>query len=264
MTSPRLTISLQGPATESLGLLQIEQQEWSAYVGVVTSGAMVRALRTMLYGDEYQDKLDCGLVNGHVVCVIDVYPRIQDLEYQFAASWGILSNRSEQEVVETELVSFRLSSTATPAHPAFAILSAKWVDNLVYDAAGNERKAPALIIDGNTIATADGSTIYGTAEVRYRTERHSYILTIPRRDDAVDNFYSAAVYGWYKGGIEWLIIKMPPGIETFEADPDAVCGHSVTASVTDDEPDPYEQPVTASRTSIVDYCSQVVVEDSYV
>lgn len=264
MSSPRLTISLNGPATESLGLLQIEQQPWAAYTSVVTTGAMVRALRTMLYGDEYQDTIDCGLVGANVVCIIDVYPRMRELEYQFSASWGVLSDRSEQDVIETELVSFRLSATATPSHPAFAILSADWVDNLVYDTAGNERKAPGLIIDGDTIATADGSTIYGTAEVRYRTERHSYILTIPRRDDAVDNFYSAAVYGWYQGGLEWLIVEMPPGIATFEADPDAVCGHSVTASVTDDEPDPYEQPVTASRISVVDYCSQVVVEDSYV
>jgi hypothetical protein len=264
MTSPRITFTISSPAASSLGLLQIEQQEWSAYTGRVTTGVMVSALRTMLYGEESTDRVNCGVIDGAVICQIDVYPRRPGLAYQFATSWGELSPRSEEEITETELVSFHLESNASPSHPCREILSATWVDGLVYDGEGNEIAAPQLVIASNTIATKNGQAIYGTAEVVYRTERHSYTLTIPRRDEAIDNFFSAVVYGWYEGGIDYLQIELPPGIETFEADATAACGHSVTASVTDDEGDPIDQPVTASRVSIIDYCSQEVVEDSYV
>lgn len=81
---------------------------------------------------------------------------------------------------------------------------------------------------------------------------------------ATDNFYSAVVYGWYAGGLDYQQIEMPPGIEAFEADPDAICGYSGSATVTNDEPEPYEQPTTANRISIVDYCTQLIIEDSFV
>ena len=263
MTIPRITFTISKPAGSSLGLLQIEQQEWSAYTGRVTTGVMVSALRTLLYGEESTDRVNCGVIDGAVICQIDVYPRRSGLEYQFAASWGELSPRYEEEITETELVSFHLASSASPSHPCREILSATWVDHLVYDAEGNKIAAPALIIDG-TIATQNGQAIYGTAEVIYRSERHRYSLVIPRRGTAIDNFFSAVVYGWYEGGLDYLQIDLPPGIEVFEADAKASCGYSSTASVTDDEDDPIDQPVTASRVSDIDYCSQEVVEDSYV
>lgn len=264
MTSPRITFTVSRPAASSLGLLLIEQQEWAAYTGKVTTGVMVSALRALLYGEESSDRVNCGVIDGAVICQIDVYPLTPGLRYRFAASWGNLSTRYEEEITETELVSFHLESTASPSHPCREILSAAWVDNLVYDAAGNEIAAPTLIIDGTTIATKNGQAIYGTASVVYRTERHRYSLVIPRRDTAIDNFFSAVVYGWYEGGLDYLQIDLPPGIEVFEADAEASCGYGSTASVTDDEDNPLEQPVTASRVSIIDYCSQEVVEDSYV
>ena len=264
MNSPRITFTISKPAASSLGLLLIEQQEWAAYTGNVTTGVMVSALRTLLYGEESTDRVNCGVIDGAVICQIDVYPRRPGLAYQFATSWGELSPRSEEEITETELVSFHLESSASPSHPCREIISATWVDHLVYDADGNEIAAPLLIIDGTTIATKNGQAIYGTAGVVYHTERHSYSLVIPRRDEAIDNFFSAVVYGWYEGGLDYLQIDLPPGIEVFEADAAATCGHSVTASVTDDEDNPIDQPVTSSRVSIIDYCSQEVVEDSYV
>lgn len=266
MNSPRLTIPIQGPAIASLGLLQIEQQEWDYYTGVVTTGVMVSALRALLYGEESTKAVNCGVAGGVVACIIDVYPRVAGLAYRFAASWGQLGSRQEEEIIETELVSFHLESSATPSHPVREIISATWVDDLVYDAQGNEIAAPGLRIDGEGIATAGNLAIYGTAEVRYRTERHRYTLSIPRRSDSdtMDNFFSAVVYGWYEGGLEYLVIDLPPGIEVFEADAEATCGYGSTASVDDEEQDPIEQPVTASRTSVIDYCSQQVVEDSFV
>jgi len=267
MTSPRLTIPVTGPSAATLDLLLIEQQEWSAYTGVVTSSRMVRALRTMLYGDEYQETLNCGVVDGNVVCAVYVYPRQRGLDYQFAASYGNLSDRSEEDVVEEETLNFSLATSVTPTHPPLEVIAASWVADVVYDVAGNRIAAPALMIDGqNIVADTGGMKIYGSVAVRYRTERHAYTLTVPRRDDAVDNFYSAVVYGWYEGGLNWEEIEMPPGIEVFEADAAAVCGSSGgSASIPEDDDDgPYDQPVTANRRTTVDYCFQEIIEDSYV
>ena len=262
MTSPRLTITYSGPSVASLGLLIIEQAEWGRYTGRVTTGAMVRALRELLYSEESSEQLvNCGMVGGSVVCLILVYPRVQGLVYQFAASYGDLSARLEEIVEESETINFSLDTSVTPQHPPLAIHSATWAD-VVYDAAGNEITAPPLSIDGGNITTT--IPVYGAVDVVYTTERHAYTLTAPRREDAVDNFYTAAVFGWYEGGLEYLQLDMPPGIETFDADANAVCGHSVTATVDDEERDPIDQPVAASRVSIIDYCSQEVVEDSYV
>ena len=256
---PRITLQYSGPTAQDLELLQIEQSPWSAYTGVVTKAGMVLTLREMLYGEDAGSVVDCGFVDGNLVCLIDVYPRQPGLSYQFSASYGELSPRREETVHLTETINFSLESSVTPEHPPLAINHAAWID-AVYDSEGNDIAPPQLTIIGGSIASP--LPVYGAVEVEYTTERHSYILTIPRREDAVDHFYTAAVFGWYAGGVDWLEMELPPGIETFDADPEAVCGRSDSGSVIDpDDPD-YTPPVSASRLTIVDYCTQEVLEDS--
>lgn len=260
MPAPHITLTYRGPASESLDLLQIEQVDWDRYTGKVTTGAMVRALREMLYGEDAGSLVDCGLTGCSVVCLILVYPRVPGLAYQFAASYGSLSERLEEIVEESETVNFSLETSASPNHPPMAIISAEWAD-VVYDAAGNEIVPPALtILDGEIISPIP---VYGAVDVVYTTERHAYTLTAPRREDAVDNFYTSAVYGWYSGGVNWLAVKMPPGIETFNADADAVCGGDSGFIEPPEDDDPGEEPVTGNRRSVVDYCSQEIVEDDF-
>jgi len=260
MTSPRITFAYQGPAAESLDLLQIEQVDWDRYTGKVTTGAMVRALREMLYGEAAGSLVDCGMTGGCVVCLILVYPRVPGLSYQFAASYGDLSERLEEIVEESETINFSLENSASPNHPPLAIISAEWAD-VVCDAAGNEIVPPPLTIEGDEIISP--IPVYGAVDVVYATERHAYTLTAPRREDTVDNFYTSAVYGWYGGGVNWLAVKMPPGIETFNADADAVCGGGSGFIETPEEDDPGDEPVTGNRRSVVDYCSQEIVEDDF-
>lgn len=261
MTSPRITFSYQGPASESLDLLLIEQAvEWGRYTGRITTGAMVRALRSMLYGEDAGDLVDCGLTDGCVVCLILVYPRVPGLAYHFAASYGELSERDEQTVEESETINFSLETSASPTHPPLAIISAEWAD-VVYDSLGNEIAAPKLtILDGEITCPIP---VYGAVDVTYTTERHAYTLTAPRREDAVDNFYTAAVYGWYAGGVNWLQVDMPPGIEVFDADENAVCGGDSGFINHPDDEDDSQEPVTGNRRSVVDYCSQEIVEDDF-
>jgi hypothetical protein len=266
MTSPRLTLAYSGQASEreALDLLLIEQEDWRPYTGVVTLAGMVGYLAALLYGEDYQDRIDCGLTGGEVVCAVFVYPRRAGLVYQFHASHGSLSERQIEEIEIEEGVNFSLSNRATPQYPPLAIALAEWLD-AVYDVAGNLIPPPALTIHSGEIHSA--VPCYGSVQVRYTTERHSYILTAPRRDDGqtIDNYYSAVVYGVYSGGINWLEIEMPPGIATFESDPDANCGWgSVDGSIS--RPDDEEQPVQPrpkNRHTVIDYCSQETASDNF-
>lgn len=257
-----LTISLAVPASdrEPRDLLQIEQDDWLPYTGVVTRAEMVRFVAAILYGGVYESRLECGLAGGAVVCAIRVYPRIPALAYQFSTSWGTLSERAVIEPEIEEIINFRLTDREEPSHPARSISSATWLAE-TYDSSGAVIPAPQLTIDGDSILAA--VPVYGAVRVTYTTERHDYLLTAPRRDDAVDNHFSAVVYGVYDGGINWLEVEMPPGIEGFEADADADCGWgSVDGAITtpDDEARPV-LPSGADRLTVVDYCSQTVVSD---
>lgn len=260
MGSPTITLSYQGPASESSDLLLIEQEDWDKYVGKVTTGSMVRALREMLYGEDSGSLIDCGLTEGNVACLILVYPKVLGLDYQFAASYGTLSERLEEVIEEKETLNFSLESSASPSHPPLAISGAVWAD-LVYDAEGNGIAPPPLTITDGAITTT--IPVYGAVDVSYTTERHAYTLVAPRREDAIDNFYTSAVCGWYIGGVNWLVVDMPPGIETFNASADAVCGGDSGFIETPDDDEPGDEPVTGNRRSIVDYCSQEIVEDDF-
>lgn len=261
MTTHQLTISYAGPSAGApLDLLQIEQQSWDALTGKVTRAEMVRYLAALLDGTEYRPLVDCGMVDGSVVCVVDVYPRRAGLVYQFHTSHGSLEGPTVSNEQVEESLSFRLDTEVTPQHPVRRIESVEWLSEC-YNAEGAIVDAPQLTIDGEVITIP--SPVYGSVTVKYRTERHSYILTAPRRETAIDDAYSAVVYGVYAGGLNWLVIEMPPGIEAFEADAEADCGWGSTASIKDDEEEPWPvEDGIHTRTTVVDYCSQTIISDT--
>jgi hypothetical protein len=213
-----------------------------------------------LYGEDYQSRVDCGFVGEDLVCAVFVYPRVAGLAYQFHTSHGTLSERSVELAEIEESLNFSMTAEEQPRYPARSIASAEWLAEC-YDVQGNVIPAPALTISGGSIRA--GQACYGSVNLRYTTERHTYLLTCPRREEALDNHYSAAVYGVYSGGINWLEIEMPPGIDAFEADPDAQCGWgSSQGSITapEREPAPVEDG-GHDRKTVVDYCSQEVASD---
>lgn len=262
MAATALTVPYAGPtAGQPLALLAIEQEPWSVYTGAITKGEMVRWLAAMVAGDDYQSRIDCGIAGDQLVCTLHAYPYRAGLEYRLLASWGTLSDRQVEMLDIEELVQFRLTTTERTDHPVRRILSVSWDDDC-YGPAGEIVVPPPLTADGEEVAC--GSPVYGTARVRYLCERHSYVLNAPRREDAIAHHFSAVVVGVYDGGLAVLGVEPPPGIEAFEADPDAVCGRSwiFDGSVTF----PDDEPITASpasRETVMDYCKQTVISDRY-
>ena len=242
-------------------LLQIEQEEWARSTGVVTEADMVRRLVGILYQEDRPElRLDCGVTGDGVRCLLFVWPLVPGLVYRFATSHGTLSERLVEEIEATEDVSFQLTIEAEVQHPIRRLIAVEWLADC-YDLDGAIVAPPVLSVDGQTVRS--GRPVYGTARVTYAAERHTYALTCPRREGALADFYSAAVYGVYAGGINWLEIDMPPGIEAFEQNPDADCGWGSGSGSIDwpeDEPYPVEES-NRTRITVVDYCSQEVASD---
>jgi hypothetical protein len=263
MSSHGLTIGLNGPTSpDGRDMLQIQQEEWGAYVGTVSIADMVREVSNRVFGTTYDSNPWCGVSDeGDVVSTIYVYPRTPYLLYQFFTSWGRLSSRYETTLELTETINFRLSASVQPDHPPLVILAAEWLDDC-YAADGTVISPPFLTIEGGEIHSS--AIVYGAVSVRYTTLRHTYTLNQPRRTSAIDNQYSAVVYGVYEGGINWLVLQMPPGLDTIEADEAASCGWGGELRMPDDDSQPWPvSPGGADRRTVVDYCSQTIISDEY-
>ncbi len=259
MTTATLTATYSGAAAAALDLLRIEQQDWSVYTGKVSKQEVVRWVAAAISEEAYELAVDCGIAGESLVCVLYAYPLVADLDYRLLTSYGTLSERAVALIEISEQVQFRLTDSAATEFPARSILSVEWTVECL-NADGEVVAPPALSVVGTDIVSA--ATVYGTATVRYLCERHSYVLNAPRRTDALDNNFSAVVAGVYQGGLAHLVIEMPPSIDVFEADADADCGWSTVGAITapDDEL-PVVQPQSANKTTTVDYCSQIIVDE---
>ena len=261
-----LTVTYARPADpEQAEVLRLEQGAWAAYTGSVTKQEMVRAVAALVAKEDYTIKVACGMslsdTGAALVCPIYAYPIPADLAYVLVTSYGQLSERDMEMVEATELVQFQLTDAASPQYPARTIVSASWAMDCL-DAAGEVIAPPALTADGPTIRSA--AVVYGTAEVTYLYERHTYILTAPRRAEALDKNFSAVLVAAIPGFTPVvLVVEMPPGIEAFEADANAVCGASWCGEIKYDDDEDHDTPeaTTANLITEVDYCTQQVVRE---
>jgi hypothetical protein len=256
-----LTATYTGPAADTTAKVVLRQRSWSRYTGKVTKQAAVRWLLAAVGGIDAQVPGDCGMDGNVLICPVEAYPVAAGVDYRLVASWGELSARSVRMVaISDEQVQFRLTDTATTEFPARSIRSVRWTDACL-DSAGRVVEAPALAVSGSTLRSS--AVVYGTASVSYLTEQHGYILNAPRRSDAIDSHFSAVVVAVVPGYAPVpLMLDMPPGIEAFEADPDAVCGRRSSGSVAgSDGGDVPPAPLVADLITEVDYCKQTTLRE---
>lgn len=257
-----LSATYTGPAADTSAQVLLRQRPWSRYTGRVTKQEAVRWLMAKTGGTEYQMRVDCGLVGGAIICAIEVYPLVAGLDYRLVASWGELSARSVRMVeIVDEQVQFRLTDTTTTEMPARSIRAIQWTD-VCLDRDGAVIDPPTLTVTGSTLHA--GTAVYGTASITYLTEQHGYVLNAPRRAAALDNHFSAAVVAVVPGySPVVLALDLPPGIEAFEADADAVCGRRRAGSVAggDDGGGRVPTPLAADLITEVDYCKQTTLRE---
>lgn len=253
-----LAITFARPALDPADLLLIEQEEWARNTGVVTTAEMLRYVSAYVYNQLYASRTRCALQGGQLRCTVNVYPRVPGLVYRLHTSWGSLSGPSGGTVEITEILNYTLTTEERVQYPCREIRSARWLD-VCYDPSGAVVANPALVIGDEAIVIA--APVYGSVEVRYTTERYSYQLAVPRREEALESMFSAAVYALYPGGISWIEIDLPDSFD--EATAEDRCGLDGTVSVTWPEDNP--RPVSDNpyrRRTVVDYCSQEIISDT--
>lgn len=262
---PNLTINFspEQSARVSEELLLVEQAEWRPYTGYVTKGNMVRYLANLLYGEAYQAQIDCGLTGGQVVAAIHVYPLRGDVQYQLLTTHGVLSEPVLEESEQEETLHFNLELTAGLRYPASRVLSTEWLSS--YAADGTPATKPAVTVDGREITAA--ALVYGSLLVRYVANRSTHLLTLDKREDATENFYSAFVVGLPVGGRPvFLEFEPPPTAEEMaQGGYDCGMGSGGDPQVTEIE-HPLDPPEASShqRTILIDYCTQEVLMDSII
>lgn len=261
MESPSLTIPFSAPAAsrEPVVALMLEQKPWRPYTGYLTKVGMVQALSNRLYSTAYDNLVDCGMDGDQMACTIYAYPYDPCLHYMLATSYGELSDREIDEFEYEELVNVSLDNEITLQYPAQEIISVDW-EGEVWDVDGAVTQAPAYTVQDKIISL--NRPVYGALRVKYRVNRHVYILTVEKRAESPENFFSAVVYGVYPGGITWLDIEPPAGAEEF-AGVDATCGYGAGSVSIEDVSGPGSIPsgVWGDRVIKKDYCSQETISD---
>lgn len=253
-----LTINVPNRDSGGLELLKIEQDEWNPYVGSITISESIGIIADAIYSRKYQSKLKCGVEFDTVVCGVSIYPYIKGLEFEAYTSHGSLALEAVSVVEISENINFRLSNRASSEFPVIYYRSVEW-NGQCFDAKGNVINNPNILIDERGAYT--DIDIYGSAKLLYGTTKYRYLLSIPKRYTSIDNFWTSVVYGVYEGGETFKKVEMPPGIEVFNADPDATCGKTIL-SVKYPENKP-NKPTDdgCDRKIIKDYCSQNVISD---
>lgn len=261
--SNRLTTTFQY-SKESLSSetpVIIDQQDWSLYTGKVTKQEVVKYLLSVIGGRDYEMSVDCGMAGDELVTIIYCYTTIPDVKYDIYTSYGELSERYvEQLVMEDELVQFRLSDRETTQFPAKLITKVSWVLQCL-DKEGNEVDNPELTTDGQYIVS--GSEVYGTAKVTYSYTRHSYILTAPRREEALDNNYSGVIVAVVPGYAPAVFeLEMPPTARSFIGDSGFKCGGSFSGFVREGDGEiPVPEAPSRDLVTVKDYCTQTVIRE---
>lgn len=243
--------------------LVIKQEEWSLYLGKVTKQATVRFLLGVVSESAYSSLVECGMTGDSLIVPVHCYPLYKETEYQIYTSYGELSERYVETVdVDGELIQFRMSSAEKTDFPIRHLKSVEWVLDCL-DSEGVELTSnPELSIDGRTLST-NGVPVYGTASISYTTERHYYILTVPRREEALDNNYSGLIVGIVTG-YEPVVheLEMPPTVEAFDNNPYYKCGRVNTGFIIDtDKQQPLPDVPSRDLITVVDYCKQEIIRE---
>jgi len=257
-----LTINITSPEAARISeeLLLVEQADWKPFTGYVTKGNMVRRIANMLYGDAYQAEIDCGMVGSQVVAAIYVYPLRDNVRYRLVATHGVLSDGQFEASEQEETLHFSLETTASIRYPAARILSAEWLSS--YDADGNATTKPSVTAIGREV-TASGP-VYGSLRIRYIANRFDHILTMDKREDAVENWYSAAIVALPSGGRPVFLTFDPPPTAEEMAKGDYGCGMGSNGGTATTVKHPLDEPEASrhQRFVQVDYCTQTILVDS--
>lgn len=240
---------------EPRDLLKLEQEPWDRYIGVVSLIKIARYLKRVLYGEEGETEVDCGVGDDNVlITAICAFPLVPDLVYQLYTSYGSLGSRRVENIERDEIITVNLSRSARTKYPASVIHSYEWVGDC-YDRNNRPTSHPGISTDGEDLQFT--KEVYASVRVKYTAVRHVYLLTVAAREDALEDFFGAVVYGLYRGGISWLELSAPPNGDLLAEG--AICG-SIINVIPSEHP---IQPEKADKFRKLNICSGEEMEVHY-
>jgi hypothetical protein len=251
--------SVSSSTGEAIDLLQLEQESWDTDTGLVTRANMVRFVYSMfqaLSGTSkhviYPTTTSCGKDGDDLVTKIYAYPSSENLVFTLSATHGDLDFQSIEPLEKTQTLAFQGTSEETLSYPCHSIVSREVVGT-AYDVEGNTvALSPTNISIEDTLVSLP-TEVYAVVKVVYQTSRYVYKLTIPKRDSE-ENQYASTVYGYYTGGVTWLVVTEPNNIDSSS---DSTCGFNLRFLPS--EPDPVPLPTgTTNLVDTVDYCTQEI------
>ncbi len=245
-----------GGAREPIDLVLLEQREWRPYAGIVTKANMVRYLARILYGDQWQEQIDCGLSGDAIIIGIHVFPLRPGVRFRLAATIGELSDGDYEEIEERESVHFNLEREANLRHPALRVIDTKWLTG-PYLAGGIKTAPPALSVSGQRLTAP--VPVFGSVLVTCIVPRWLFLLTLPW-----ETAQPALAGGWSEFAVCYpppgrpvaLELSAPPGAQEM-AELGLPCGYSFRGEVNWPEDDSWPPKESGGKVKRIsgDYCA---------
>ena len=200
----------------------------------------------------------CGVgQDGSITATIYVFKNPSDLSYNLVATWGSFADDPITEsTVKEESVSFNLEDSVDLRYDVESVESLEWEGD-VYDVSGSVIHPDTPILEGTSLVT--NQKVYGSARIKYKVFGDTWLLNIPRREDAESNEYQSTVLAFYGDNqVETLDVTLPNLTD--------LCNQSVEVCIGDceepaeDEPAPgspeeMDGSMVALQLNAYDYCT---------
>ena len=258
-TQGAITAGYRGRSVERspVDLLRLEQEEWLPSIGLVSSLAAAQFLRNLLYGQDNEVRVDCGINGDSYSTIIYAYPLRPGVQYRIAASRGAEIGPGEFEEVEMEpeIINWNLETSQRLRYPAAAIVAMEWLAG-PWGHGGEAVASTGTRLQGDELIAA--TPIAGIQRLIYTSRRYAHLLTVPRRE------YPGAELQWDcwvmacppPGKPVLLEVDPPPGAEEL-AKSGADCGYGFSGSAQEDD-DESKPPTIGKRrkTDRYNYCTR--------
>lgn len=252
-----LGIPYSADSSDGLEKLLIEPDEFSEFTGRVNKSILMDFLNYLINPDENEpvNVIDCGTDgDGNMLTAVHVYPFDPLLVYTAYLSWGEYTGMIINEKEMVEYINFSGTTKEKLKYPVKKIIEMKWIGKS-YDTKNAEIAPPDVSVSDLTLTIQ--IPLKGNLRVKYRTERHTYSVSIPSREltpslNSEQNRFSSIAYAVYEGGVRWCELNLPyDGSYSVKKG----CGSRTTISPTPNGPTSVEE---VSREDTLDYCSGVV------
>ncbi len=255
MTNKSITLNFSNRSSLTEGLI-LEQADWVGNTGVVTKLDLVKAIATALYGDPEND-IDCGISgDGSYLSGLYVYLYNQNTSYDIGITHGELGEVIVQEVEVRELITFSLGDESSSKYPIQELITAEWAAD-TWGVDGGVVTPPSISVSGNTVSLSN--SVYGTVIIVYRTIRHARSLSVPPREESVENVFDSYAWARWNGGVKMLKLNPPDNAdESYLNQTNCIWGSRWGDHIPPDDPgDPYGDGYGGDFD--VDYCTQQVI-----